>query len=115
MSMALPSRSIAVLVALVLALAMGCGTRSAWSRDESERIEQILKSEKFSEDLPGAAGTSVYAAAAPGPALPEKDYAIQNTHSKPPGNNHHGTATSRSRERARSSSDPAPSGSRPAR
>ncbi len=114
MSIALPSRSIAAGLSLVLALQLGCGTRSAWTRDESERIEQILKPEKFSEDLPGAAGTSVYAAAVPGPALPEKDYAIENTHSKPPGNNHR-TATSRSRERTRSNPDSGPSSSRPKR
>src|SRR5262249_58583936 len=31
----------------------GCGTRAAWSKDESERIEQIIRPEKFSENLPG--------------------------------------------------------------
>jgi hypothetical protein len=84
-------------------LKAGCGTR-AWSKDESARIDQILKAEKFSEDLPGAAGTAVYSAPAPVASLPQKDYAIDNSHAKPkPPVNHRGPPTSRSRERTRSS------------
>lgn len=80
----------------------GCGTR-AWSKDESARIDQILKAEKFSEDLPGAAGTAVYSAPAPVAPIPQKDYAIDNGHAKPkPPANHRGAPTSRSRERTRS-------------
>jgi len=97
--------------ALAAAFLLGCGTRAAWSKDESERIEQILRPEKFSEDLPGAAGTAVYSAAAPGASLPEKDYAIDNTRAKPP-QNHRSPSTSRSRERARSATEAAPSSSR---
>ena len=90
----------------------GCGTRAAWSKDESERIEQIIRPEKFSENLPGVAGTAVYSAAAQGASLPEKDYVIDNTRAKPP-LNYRGTPTSRSRERARSTTDAAPSTARP--
>lgn len=97
--------------ALAAASVLGCGTRAAWSKDESERIEQIIKAEKFSDDLPGAAGTAVYSAAAPGSPLPEKDYAIDNTRAKPP-LNHRGPSTSRSRERARSGTEAAPTSSR---
>jgi len=90
----------------------GCGTRAAWSKDESERIEQIIRPEKFSENLPGVAGTAVYSAASPGASLPEKDYVIDNTRAKPP-LNYRSTPTSRSRERTRSATDAAATSARP--
>lgn len=102
MSLVLRRRWVAGAMVAIGYMEAGCGTR-AWSRDESARIDQILKAEKFSEDLPGAAGTAVYSAPAPVAALPQKDYAIDNSRAKPkPPANHPGAPTSRSRERTRS-------------
>ncbi len=61
------------LAALVLASASlpGCSPRSRWMHDESFRIDEGIKPEKFSSDLPGATGTSLAGAPpiAPAPAL----------------------------------------------
>ena len=64
MSFVLRRRWVAGAMVAIGYIEVGCGTR-AWSKDESARIDQILKAEKFSEDLPGAAGTAVYSAPAP--------------------------------------------------
>ncbi len=45
-----------------LALWLGCSHRSSWMHDESHRIDESLKAEKFSPKLPGAVGTAVEAA-----------------------------------------------------
>lgn len=87
-------------IAIAEGLAMGCGTRSAWSRDESERIEQILKAEKFSDELPGAAGTGVYAAAPAAAPSPSLTYELQNSRAKPPSSSRRGSGKSHDRARA---------------
>lgn len=45
-----------------LVVILGCGHRSRWMHDESHRIDESLKAEKFSPKVPGAVGTAVQAA-----------------------------------------------------
>lgn len=60
-----------------LALWFGCSHRSSWMHDESHRIDQSLKTEKFSPKLPGAVGTAVEAAVPVASAPTSRGYSLE--------------------------------------
>ncbi len=62
----------AVAGALLAALLAGCA-RAAWMADESDRIDQVMKRDRFCEHVDGAAGVAVEGAPpiAPPPAADE--------------------------------------------
>ncbi len=76
----------------------GCPQRAAWSQDESRRIDEVVRREKFSDDLPEIKGTPFSAPESTAPALPTKDYAIQNTQPKNRGKPHRGSAYSQAQD-----------------
>ncbi len=60
-----------------LALWFGCSHRSTWMHDESHRIDESLKAEKFSPQLPGAVGTAVEAAVPVASAPTGRGYSLE--------------------------------------
>jgi len=71
------------LAALALAASFpGCSTRSRWMHDESFRIDEGIKPEKFSSDVPGATGTSLAGAPPIAPA-PAQGYSLAPQRGRP--------------------------------
>jgi len=70
----------------VLALASasfpGCSHRSRWMYDESYRIDEGIKPEKFSNEVPGATGTSLAGAPPIAPA-PAQGYSLAPQRGRP--------------------------------
>ncbi len=60
-----------------LAVWFGCSHRSTWMHDESHRIDESLKAEKFSPQLPGAVGTAVEAAVPVASAPTGRGYSLE--------------------------------------
>jgi hypothetical protein len=87
-----PGLAAPVAFAAVLGLALGCPQRHAWQQDESRRIDEVLRSEKFSEDLPEAKGTPFSAPASTALPLPTSNYSIQNAPPKNRATPHRGGA-----------------------
>ena len=81
-----------VAIAALLGAEPGCAQRNAWQQDESRRIEEIVRAEKFSEDKPNAKGTTLLAPPSTAPPLPTSTYAIQNTPPKSRAKTHRGAA-----------------------
>ena len=68
-----PALGIAALVCEV-----GCPQRQAWQYDESRRIEEVMSSRKFSEDLAALNGTAFAGPPSNAPPLPASTYEIQH-------------------------------------
>jgi hypothetical protein len=87
-----------VVIAAALGSGPGCPQRAAWSQDESRRIDEVVRAERFSDDLPEMKGTTLSAPESTAPALPTKDYAIQNTQPKNRGKPHRGSVYTQAKE-----------------
>ena len=81
-----------VAIAALLGAEPGCAQRNAWQQDESRRIEEVVRGEKFSEDNAVAKGTPLLAPPSTAPPLPTSTYAIQNTPPKSRAKTHRGAA-----------------------
>jgi hypothetical protein len=85
-------RCVPVAIAVLLGAESGCAQRNAWQQDESRRIDEVVRAEKFSENLPEAEGTPLLAPPSTAPPLPTGTYAIQNTPPKSRAKTRRGTA-----------------------
>jgi hypothetical protein len=74
-----PGAATPLVIVAVLGIESGCATRDAWQHDESRRIAEITRAEKFSEDLPEVKGTPFLASESTAAPLLTSKYAIQNT------------------------------------
>ena len=66
-----PALGIAALLSEV-----ACSQRQAWQYDESRRIEEVMSSKKFSDDLAALNGTAFAAPPSDAPPLPASNYEI---------------------------------------
>ena len=62
----------------------GCSHRSTWMHDESHRIDEAMKAEKFSPRLAGASGTAIEAAVPVAPPPSQVGYSLQPLAEKKP-------------------------------
>lgn len=65
-------------------LLAGCSHRSTWMHDESHRIDEAMKAEKFSAKVPGAAGTGIEAAVPVASPPAQIGYSLQPLAQKKP-------------------------------
>lgn len=72
-----PALGIAALLSEV-----ACSQRQAWQYDESRRIEEVMSSKKFSDDLAALNGTAFAAPPSDAPPLPASNYEIQHAPQK---------------------------------
>lgn len=81
-----------ITIAGLLCAQPGCAQRNGWQQDESRRIEEVVRAEKLSEDLPEAEGTPLLAPPSTAPPLPTSSYAIQTAPPKRRAKTHRGAA-----------------------
>jgi len=73
------------------AVCLGCSHRSKWTQDESHRIDEAMKAEKFSPKVPGAAGTALEAAVPVAPPPSQVGYSLLPLTDKKPRPSKRGT------------------------
>ncbi len=77
----------------------GCAQRQRWQYDESRRIEEVMSSEKFSEDLAALNGTAFAAPPSNAPPLAPSTYEIQRPPPKKRSKPHRTTRGTKRRSR----------------
>ncbi len=65
-------------VAAAVGPQVGCAQRQAWQHDESQRIEDVMSSKRFSDDVGELKATPFSAPPSTAPPLPKSSYALQN-------------------------------------